>query len=161
MITRVRIPKLSANVEEAALTGWMKKEGDSARKGETLAELTTDKIALELPAPRSGVVRRILAPEKSVLPVGYVIALIGPESDPLPDVDAANRALLEKHRRRIAAPERPRRTGRGSARAVRATPAARRLAREWRVDLARLARETGVRLITESVVRQHAQRSDS
>jgi len=70
VVENVRIPQVSANIDEVAVTAWLRREGDRVRKGEALVELTTDKACIEHPAPRTGVLRRILAPEKSLLPVG-------------------------------------------------------------------------------------------
>ena len=67
MITKVVVPKLSANVQEVTITGWFRKEGDRIRKGDPLVEMTTDKACFEIESARSGVVRRILASEKSTL----------------------------------------------------------------------------------------------
>ena len=152
MIAKVKVPKLSANVEEATVTAWFKREGDTVRRGEALLEMTTDKASFEIEAPRAGMLRRILAKEKSVLPVGYVVALVGGASDALPDVADANERLLRRRRRAGA----QRRMLPGTARArrapVRATPAARRRAREAGVDLAAVKEAAGVEVVTEDVL---------
>ncbi len=160
MITKVKVPKLSENVEEVTITGWFRKEGQSIQKGEPLVEMTTDKASFELESPRSGIVRKIIAKEKSVLPTGYVVALVGDASAPLPDVAPANARLLEKHLR--AAPSRRKTktnnrepiTDNHSPSPIRATPAARRLAREKGIDLARLKQKTQAEVITEEIVKQ-------
>lgn len=155
MITRVKLPKISANIEEAAVTAWFKREGERVRKGEALVEITTDKAAIEMEAPRAGVVRRILAREKSIVPVGYVLALLGGPDDELPDVEKANRRVLQRHRAAAAAaPQATRPGSRGRAGAVRATPAARRLAREHGLDLAALRKQVKGEVITETAVRE-------
>ena len=153
MIRKVEIPTIDTNVEEATLTRWLKKEGDRVRKGEPLVELTTEKAAFEFEAPRSGLLRKILAEEKSIVPVGYVIALIGEANDPLPDVMEANRRLLERRQRRSAASARPAREAAGGGPSkVRATPAARRLAKEKGVDLAAVGSKAGVDIVRETDV---------
>lgn len=155
MITKVLVPKLSANVEEETVTAWFKKEGDTVRKGERLLEITTDKACVEVEAPRGGCVRKILAKEKSVLPVGYVVALIGGTNDPLPDVSRRNIALMEKHRRRISSKGKAsRKKGRKTRSAVRATPAARRLAKDFGIDLQKLSRKLKVDVITRTMVKE-------
>lgn len=144
MIRSVRVPKLSANVTEVTITAWFCKEGDSIRKGAPLVEMTTEKASFEVEAPVTGVVRRVLANVKSVVPTGYVVAQVGSASDPLPDVVAANERVLARHG---AAAGKVTRRGGGKARStpraaksvVRATPAARRLAREQGFDLAAVA----------------------
>lgn len=157
MISRVKIPKLSANIDEVTITGWFKKQGDTVAKGEPLAEITTDKAVFEFESPRSGIVLRILAAEKSVLPESYVIALIGKASDSLPDVSAVNKKLLDQHRRIIGKKtRRSRRTKKILGKSVRATPAARRLAREQGVDLAKLKEKLDVDVITGAMVEKEA-----
>jgi pyruvate dehydrogenase E2 component (dihydrolipoamide acetyltransferase) len=158
MIYRFKLPKLSANIAQATVTAWLKNEGDTVRKGEPLVELTTDKAVVEVEAPRGGTLRRCLAAPKRTLPVGYILALIGDDHSPLPDVSAVNRRLLHKQRETVAGP----RTGgrdaatRGATR-VRATPAARRLARELGLDLAAVARAGARdRRLDESDVRAYA-----
>jgi len=161
MIRKITIPKLSTNVEEVTVTGWLKKEGETIRKGEPLAELTTDKAAFEFESPCSGAIRRILAERKSIIPVGYVMALIGDPDDPLPDVSDWNRRLLEKHRRAAGkkrpvptkgAPPKP--TG------VRATPAARRLAREHGIDMAAVQAAFKTEIVTEEMIKKSRSRGD-
>ena len=158
MLTRVKVPKLSANIQEVVITGWLKQEGDAVRKGEPIVEMTTEKAAFEFESPRNGILRKILAARKSALPVGYVFALVGGKGDPLPDLAATNAKLLARHRQTAVA--RPRAAARpGTPRKrVRATPAARRLARELKIDLADLKNSVTTDVITEDTVRKHANR---
>jgi pyruvate/2-oxoglutarate dehydrogenase complex dihydrolipoamide acyltransferase (E2) component len=111
MMRTVKVPTLDTNIEEVTLTGWLKREGDRVRKGDPLVEMTTEKAAFELEAPAAGVLRKILAREKSVVPVGYVVALIGGADEELPDVSSLNRDLLARGRARAERRvNRPRRT---------------------------------------------------
>ena len=156
MIAKVKMPKVTENDEEQTITAWFKKEGEGIRKGEPLVEITTSKAACELESPRSGLVRAILAEVKSSLPIGYVIALIGEADDALPDVSASNRKLTEQRARQV--PVAPAKAAAGSgaeAGAIRATPAARRLARERGVDLARVQGRFKIDIITETVVTKY------
>jgi pyruvate dehydrogenase E2 component (dihydrolipoamide acetyltransferase) len=153
MITKFKMPKLTENDEEQTITEWFKREGESIRKGEPLVEITTSKAACELESPRGGVVRAILAAANSSLPIGYVIALIGDADDDLPDVSTSNRKLIRAHARMVPASPVKAVSSRGAETgALRATPAARRLARERGVDLALV--QAGVRMdvITEAAV---------
>lgn len=154
MITRLKMPKLTENDEEQTITSWHKKEGDSVRKGEWLATVTTSKAAFEIEAPRAGLVRAILAGANSSVPIGFVMALIGPAGEPLPDVSAHNRKLMESRAAKAPAPAaRAADTPNASAgMAPRATPAARRLARERGVDLALVAARFKMDVITEAAV---------
>ena len=156
MVSKIKSPKISANVEEQAITKWFKSEGDPVKKGEPLVEITTDKVAVEVPAPRGGIVRKIIAKRKSTVPVGFVIALIGAAKDDLPNVTAENEKILAAHK--VA--EGGRRTSKtGTARParqrVRATPAARRLARENKIDLGAIAAAAKVDIVDEGMVRAY------
>ena len=159
---RVKVPKLDANIEEVTVTEWLKHEGDHVRKGEPLAEFTTDKACVEFESPGSGIVRRIVAGKKSTVPVGFVIALIGAADDPLPEVAADNEKLLSARRQSLraakkTAPAAPASCGPKLTR-VRASPAARRLARELNIDLTSLQEASGGGVITESTIEAYRKR---
>ncbi len=156
MVSKIKSPKISANVEEQTITNWFKSEGDPVKKGEPLVEITTDKVAVEVPAPRGGIVRKIIAKRKSTVPVGFVIALIGAAKDDLPNVTVENEKILATHK----SSEGGRRTSKtGPARParqrVRATPAARRLARENKIDLGAIAVAAKVDIVDEGMVRAY------
>lgn len=156
MMRKVKIPKIDANIEEATVGRWLKAEGDAVRRGEPIVELITDKAVFEFESPAAGLLRRIVAPEKSVLPVQSVIALIGDADAPLPDVSEDNRRLVERHRAGAAPTPEPPAAAAETAPddgAVRATPAARRLAREHGLDLAAVKAATGAARITEETIR--------
>ena len=157
MITKVTTPKFDANIVEVTVGAWFIKEGAMVQKKAALVELITDKIAFEYEAPASGMLRKILAREKSVVPVGYILALIGDPCDPLPDTERLNQKLLAESRnaagntanavRGVAKPP-P-----GDLPLVRATPAARRLAREHGLDLRSIKLIPSGAVITEEMVR--------
>ena len=157
MIRKVRFPQIDANIAAATITRWLKPEGAKIRKGELLLEITTDKGAIEVEAPTGGVLRQIVAAENSTVPVGYVLALIGDAADALPDVAAENRQLLASYQEELgkapppAAPAAPKAAGGG---VVRATPAARRLAREKGVDLAAVQQALQLEIVNEDAIRR-------
>ena len=160
MITKLRVPKLSANVDEAVITAWFKKEGDAVRKAEPVVEMTTDKAAFDVPSPRGGTLRKTLAAEKSSLPVGYIFALIGKPDEPLPDVSQENTRALSKHRRQASTREvtvQPKPSPSKGGGGLRATPAARRLAKQHGLDLADIGRHAEAEVITGRIVEQYMQ----
>jgi pyruvate dehydrogenase E2 component (dihydrolipoamide acetyltransferase) len=157
MIRKVPFPKIDANIEEATITLWHRCEGDRVQKGEPLLEITTDKGVIDVEAPAGGILRRIVAPVSSTVPVGYVLALIGDAAEPLPDVDTANRALLQRHRA-AATGAAGRTPAAAPAGAVRATPAARRLARDKGIDLAAVQAALKVEVVDERAVAAFAAR---
>ncbi len=68
MSIEIRVPALPESVADATILKWHKKAGDSVQRDETLVELETDKVVLEVPAPESGVLAEITEPEgKTVL----------------------------------------------------------------------------------------------
>jgi pyruvate dehydrogenase E2 component (dihydrolipoamide acetyltransferase) len=152
MATKVVMEALSPTMEEGRLATWKKREGDTVTAGETLAEVETDKAVMELVARADGVLRKIVFPEGSTVPVSALVAVIGgPDEDisgvlgnvaapkptgtgaPAPGrTDAPADRLMEAPPAPTPAPA-PVATGR-----VRASPLARRLAAEKGLDLARL-----------------------
>jgi pyruvate dehydrogenase E2 component (dihydrolipoamide acetyltransferase) len=81
---KVEMPKMGDSMEEGKILRWLKKEGDAVKKGESLAEVETDKVNIEIEAFASGILRRILVPEGSSALIGAEIALIGSADEPLP-----------------------------------------------------------------------------
>lgn len=73
----VVMPQLGETVSEGTVTRWFKKVGDTVAKGETLFEVSTDKVDTEIPSPAEGVLSAIVVPEGTTVDVGTVIAVIG------------------------------------------------------------------------------------
>jgi pyruvate dehydrogenase E2 component (dihydrolipoamide acetyltransferase) len=86
----VEMPKMGDTMEEGKILRWIKHEGDPVNKGESLAEVETDKVNIEIEAFASGVLRKILVPEGDSAPIGMGIALIGAPDEPLPESVAGN-----------------------------------------------------------------------
>ncbi len=72
------VPPLGESIVEATISRWTKAEGESVAQGETLIELETDKITVEVPAPKSGVLTRRLKAEGDVVTVGEALGQIDP-----------------------------------------------------------------------------------
>lgn len=148
-MTRITIPQLDANLVDVTVTRWRKNIGDTVTAGESLAELTTDKAVYELEAPADGTLLAIYAVEKSVVPTGFTVGLIGAPGETDTDAEAANEAQLAAYRGAAAPSAAPARD-RGTR--VRATPRARRLAQEKGLDLTAIQAETGAEVIDEAVL---------
>ena len=116
------MPKMGYDMTEGKILRWRKKEGDEVKRGEVIAEIETGKVDIEVEAFSSGILRKILAKEGEVAPVGQVIALIAPPGEAVPEVKAP--AAVEAVER------------------ILASPLAKRLAEEQGVDL-RLVKGTG------------------
>jgi len=133
-VTQLIMPKLGMTMEKGKIIKWLKKEGDPVKRGEEILELETDKVTLKIEAPGSGVLRKIIAPEKAVIPIGRTIAIIA-DPDEKVDIDAiiAKEVPIEvavKGPVPTIAPQIERPAGR-----IFASPRARALAKEKNVDL--------------------------
>ena len=76
MSTEIRVPQLPESVADATLVTWHKQPGDPIRRDENLADLETDKVVLEVPAPANGVVSEIRVPSGTVVTSGQILAVI-------------------------------------------------------------------------------------
>lgn len=77
MAETISMPKLGFDMSEGVLVRWVKNEGENINKGDVLAEIETDKATVEVESSAGGVVRKLLASEGDVVPVGAAIAIVG------------------------------------------------------------------------------------
>jgi pyruvate dehydrogenase E2 component (dihydrolipoamide acetyltransferase) len=113
-VSKVLMPKLSEAMETGKIIKWLKKEGDRIQAGDILAEVETDKADVEMEAFGAGVLRKILQPAGSTVPVGGLIGVI---AEPDEDIAAltsgaaapAAAAATEMASRPAAVPPQPRR----------------------------------------------------
>lgn len=157
---RVVMPQMGYDMREGKIVRWVKKEGEEVRRGETLAEIETDKAVVEMPASGEGVLRKILVPEGETVPVGHLIAVIAAPDEPLPEDLAALPSAEAPAPPPVEAPSPPTPTPPpppGPER-VRASPLARRLAQELGVDLTQVQGTGPGGRITERDVQAFAQR---
>lgn len=85
----VEMPKMGDTMEEGKILRWIKKEGETVKKGESLAEVETDKVNIEIEAFASGILRKILVAEGESANIGESIAFIGTADEPVPGDTAA------------------------------------------------------------------------
>src|SRR5918912_532495 len=76
MIIEVKVPQLSESVAEATLLDWHKQEGEPVKRDENLIDIETDKVVLELPAPASGVLSKVMKGDGGTVTSNEVIATI-------------------------------------------------------------------------------------
>ncbi|GIK48577.1 MAG: 2-oxoglutarate dehydrogenase complex dihydrolipoyllysine-residue succinyltransferase [Hyphomonadaceae bacterium] len=76
-MTDIVVPTLGESVSEATVAKWMKKAGDAVKKDETLVELETDKVSVEVSAPEAGVLSEIVAPEGATVTIGALLGRMG------------------------------------------------------------------------------------
>ena len=160
MATEVILPRLGQGMESGTIVRWLKSEGEPVEKGEPLFELDTDKVTQEVEAEAAGVLLKIAVPEGEV-PVGQTVAFIGAEGEDVPEVAAAaspqaeiKPVEAEPARAQEAPQEAVVASGNGR---VKASPLARRIARERGVELSGI-RGTGPdgRIVAEDVERAEA-----
>jgi len=133
--TNVYMEALSPTMEEGRVVKWHKRDGDPVKTGETLAEVETDKAVMDLVARADGVLRQVAAAEGQTVPVGSVVAVIvapgeavgaapapAPKPAPAPSGSGERGAV-------------PSTAAAADATRVKASPLARRIAKEAGVDL--------------------------
>lgn len=81
MATEVKLPDLGEGVEEASISRWLVKEGDTVQAGDPILEVATDKVDTEMPAPVSGKLLKINVRENEIATAGSVLAIIGAEGE--------------------------------------------------------------------------------
>src|SRR6185503_20321208 len=75
-MTAIKVPPLGESIVEATISRWLKNEGDAVSPGETLVELETDKITVDVPVMANGVLKKRLRNEGDVVKVDEVLAEI-------------------------------------------------------------------------------------
>ncbi len=139
LATSIVMPQLGYDMREGTVVRWIKQEGDEVVANEVIAEIETDKAVVEFKPTTGGVLRRIVAGEGEAVPVGQMIAVIGEADEELPaDLTGAPAAAAPAATQQDDPAPAPAPAPSPSAPAgeVRASPIARRLAREKGVDLA-------------------------
>jgi 2-oxoglutarate dehydrogenase E2 component (dihydrolipoamide succinyltransferase) len=146
MAVNIVVPEMGESIVDARIARWLKKEGEPVSVGEPLVELETDKIDVEVPAPKNGVLERITQAEGADVKIGEVLGTIaeGQAAAGAAPADTAakpasttartpeaDRPAARKSPTDAAAPKARSTNGRG----VAATPSARKAAREQQVEL--------------------------
>ena len=181
MATEIKLPRLGQGMESGTIVKWLKSEGDSVEKGEPLYELDTDKVTQEVEADAAGVLLKIAVQEGEV-EVGRTIAVIGEAGEEVaaepaeggsadgsgqiveeePAEEGSRAPARDQERERgveasteTARPAEPQPETAGGR--VKASPLARRIARERGIDLTSIA-GTGPegRVVAEDVERTAA-----
>lgn len=160
MATKIEMPRMGFDMKEGTLVRWRKKEGDQVARGEVIAEIETDKATVDMEAYASGVLSKIVVEEGTTVPVGELIAVIGEPGEAVPDVGEVKTKAPSK----AAAPDKPAPAApakeparavvtSNGAKDIRATPVARRMAKEMGIDLAQITGTGPGGRITEADVR--------
>jgi pyruvate dehydrogenase E2 component (dihydrolipoamide acetyltransferase) len=140
MATEVILPKVDMDMATGTISKWLVADGDTVKKGQVIFEIETDKSAMEIDAPADGVIKLGDAKAGSVLPIGAVVAMIFATGEKVTAIASASAVLapvvqttsnvqMESLGRRVEPADG------GFSGGIRATPLARRLARQNGVDL--------------------------
>jgi pyruvate dehydrogenase E2 component (dihydrolipoamide acetyltransferase) len=150
MAREVRLPQLGQTMEEGTIVGCLVKVGDEVKKGDVIFEIETDKATLEMESPADGFVKHILAELEQTLPVGAPLMVMGDKEEEVPqsfidslkgdvssDVAGENAAMTVTQATQQAPVAKPAKaepskpTGK-----ILASPRAKKIAKEFSVDLA-------------------------
>ena len=137
MATSMVMPQMGYDMHEGKVVRWLKKEGEEVIRGEVIAEIETDKATVEYEAYTGGVVAKIVAAEGMTIPVGGLIAVLTAPGEAIPEdilTDVALDAPADVPPATAAAEVAAAAPG-ASDEEVRASPLARRMAKERGVDL--------------------------
>ncbi|HIM82230.1 MAG TPA: 2-oxoglutarate dehydrogenase complex dihydrolipoyllysine-residue succinyltransferase [Nitrososphaerales archaeon] len=80
MAIEIKVPEMGESIVEATVGAWVKNEGDQIEAGETILELETEKVNLEVTAPATGTLETVNIPEGEIVNVGTVLGTINTES---------------------------------------------------------------------------------
>ncbi len=152
MATNILMPALSPTMTEGTLARWLKKEGDSVRSGDVIAEIETDKATMEVEAVDEGVLGKILVADgTSGVQVNAPIAVLvepgeavpsaapspapKPSATPVPPAPQREAAKAEAEPAPMTAPEVTAPNGHAAGERIFASPLARRMAKQAGIDL--------------------------
>lgn len=151
MAKKVTLPLLGQTMEEGTIIKWLKQEGDKITEGEPIMEVMTDKANMEVEAPHSGTLLKIVAKEDETVPVKGLIAIVGepgesfddllegaPGADATPDAKSDNGKAPSAEEKKPAAAAAASTGGR-----VAASPRARKLAEENGIDIESIGEGSG------------------
>ena len=161
MPVEIVMPKLGLTMTEGLIVEWRKKEGDPVKKGDILFVLETEKVTYEVEAPEDGSLGKILVKEQETVPVGAIVAYLLKPGESAAAITAtpaaAPKAEAASPAPAAAAPAAAPTLAAPAGGRVKATPLARKVAREYGIDLAAVAGTgPGGRVLREDVEKAKA-----
>lgn len=149
----VTMPRLSVAMNDGMIVRWFKTEGDRVGQGELLLEVEAEKVTTEIEAPAPGVLRRIVAPEGSIVPVGELIAIIAEPDEELPPLEELIEKTPVSEVEKVEKIERPARAL-IVKKGVEISPLARKLAEKHEIDITKIeGTGPGGRVLKEDVLK--------
>lgn len=151
MTETITMPKLGFDMAEGTLVRWVKQVGENINKGDVLAEIETDKATVEVESSASGVILQHIVDQGTVVPVNAPIAVVGAEGEKVEEQKPAGgkpkpeqKAESKTQKEEPAAPAQPttapvaQTTTPVDSGPVKASPLAKKIARDNKIDLSRL-----------------------
>ncbi len=135
MAEAIIMPKTGMAMKEGTIISWLMKEGDMVEKGDIVAEIETDKAAMELESDAEGTILKILYEEGSTVNVTEPIAWVGSPGEAVPETESSSQIEASPQSSKEDAPREESAGAVFQEGKVAATPAARRTAREQGIDL--------------------------
>ena len=148
------VPTLGESITEATVLKWLKKTGESFNIDEPLVEIETDKITVEVPAPKAGVLKEIKAIEGKDIKIGGILAIINESSET--NTIIKNKKEIKKEDKNIIQKEESREKlvqGKDSLNKEKLSPSVKKILKENKIDASeiRSSREDG-RLVKSDVI---------
>jgi 2-oxoglutarate dehydrogenase E2 component (dihydrolipoamide succinyltransferase) len=145
MSIEVRVPQLPESVADATLIAWHKQPGDAVTRDESLVDLETDKVVLEVPSPTGGVIKELKVANGATVVSGQLLAIL---EEGAAGVVLAKQAVA-------AAAAKPATQSAGKSDADKSGPATRRMVEENKLDASQIAASGKDGRVTKSDVIQH------
>lgn len=138
MATVITMPKLGLTMTSGSVAKWHKKEGDRVEKGEVILEVSTEKITYKVEAPESGVLRKILMQPGTKVPIGTPLCIIAAPDEDISELlkEAPSAPAAEKPAQGEAKLAPVAAKPAGEEVLIKATPIAKKIAKEQGIDLA-------------------------
>ncbi|WP_455364418.1 dihydrolipoamide acetyltransferase family protein [[Eubacterium] cellulosolvens] len=137
MVSLIKMPKSDLTMKEGTILKWYKQEGEKVEKGDPLVQIMAEKSTIDLEAPASGTVKKVYFKEQTDVPVGEVLVAIGSPEEEIPLVKEEAPPVAVTSREEADSEPVPQERGAVSPAAeVRASPLAKKIARDHKIDLA-------------------------
>jgi len=162
MAKLIVMPKLGLTMKEGKIVKWHKIEGDQINIGETLLEIATDKLTNEIEANVSGYIRKLLANEGEVVPCLEPIAIIGDKDEDISTLlsQSTSKDKEKENSTKLITKNEEIKENEYESKRVKASPIAKKLAREKGIDITRVAGTGPKGRITKEDVEKYIENKD-
>jgi pyruvate dehydrogenase E2 component (dihydrolipoamide acetyltransferase) len=156
----VKMPKFGETMTEGTIFNWIAEEGDQIEIGDPLFEIETDKASLEVEAEEAGILAKILVKENETVPIGDLVAVIAEEGEDIDSLDFGSESSKESSEEKSSEKvekevKKTEKTIRAEGEKIKASPAAKRLAKEKDIELKDVQPGEGRDAVIEADVRDY------